>query len=139
MITLADRTAVADQVAVGQANPERSRSGPGRLADPMRPQLYRITRVWRELADTVTFALVAEDPAEPLAFAPGQFNMLYAPGIGEIPISISGDPGHPETLIHTIRSVGPVSRALCHLRRGDLVGVRGPFGRHWPVEAAGGR
>jgi NAD(P)H-flavin reductase len=63
--------------------------------------------------------------------------MLYAFGIGEVPISTSGDPSEEE-LSHTLRAVGPVTRALCTARRGDVIGVRGPFGTEWGVEAAAG-
>jgi NAD(P)H-flavin reductase len=62
--------------------------------------------------------------------------MLYAFGVGEIPVSISGD---PDVLVHTLRSVGPVSAALCAARRGDVLGVRGPYGTAWPVEEARGK
>jgi NAD(P)H-flavin reductase len=68
-----------------------------------------------------------------LQFQPGQYTMLYVFGVGEVPISISGDPDRPEMLVHTIRAVGAVTRALVELRAGDLVGVRGPFGTPWPV------
>ena len=54
--------------------------------------------------------------------------MLYAFGAGEVPISISGDPARPETLIHTVRNVGNVTRAICRLKPGEVLGVRGPFG-----------
>jgi NAD(P)H-flavin reductase len=65
--------------------------------------------------------------------------MLYAHGIGEVPISISGDPSRPEVLVHTVRAVGPVSAALCRVPVGSSIGVRGPFGRGWPIaEAEGG-
>jgi NAD(P)H-flavin reductase len=72
------------------------------------------------------------------AFAAGQFNMLYVFGVGEIPISISGDPTKPP-LVHTTRAVGTVTRALRQLKRGDMLGIRGPFGSHWPVEQAEGK
>jgi NAD(P)H-flavin reductase len=68
-------------------------------------------------------------------FAPGQFNMLYTFGHGEVPISISGDPEHPQQLVHTIRNVGSVTAALQRLKPGDTVGVRGPFGSSWPITA----
>jgi NAD(P)H-flavin reductase len=64
--------------------------------------------------------------------------MLYRYGLGEAAISISGDPAHPERLVHTIRAVGHLTRDLCSLQEGDVVGVRGPFGTHWPVERADG-
>jgi NAD(P)H-flavin reductase len=72
-------------------------------------------------------------------FSPGQFTMLTVFGIGEIPISISGDPGDTRTLTQTVRGVGAVSNALVSLGVGDVVGVRGPYGTEWPVTAAQGR
>ncbi len=72
-------------------------------------------------------------------FRPGQFNMLYLYGVGEVPISISSDPEDRETLGHTIRAVGRVTRALSTLGPGDRIGVRGPFGRGWPLVDAEGR
>lgn len=105
--------------------------------DPMVPTLARVRRRRRELHDTWTLELEPEDEAL-LAFRAGQFNMLYAFGIGEIAISISGDPARPAPLVHTIREVGKVSAALARLGPGDVVGVRGPFGSDWPVEQAAG-
>jgi NAD(P)H-flavin reductase len=105
----------------------------------MRPVLYRVRRTRRETSDTWTLDLKPEAGGEALGFAPGQFNMLYAFGVGEAPISISGDPTEPAHLVHTVRAVGAVSRALCALRDGDALGVRGPFGTAWPVEEAAGR
>jgi NAD(P)H-flavin reductase len=91
----------------------------------------------RETADTVTLEL---EPPEPFGYLPGQFNMLGLPGIGEVPISISGDDTAAGSVVqHTIRAVGAVTRALCATGPGDAVGVRGPYGTHWPVpEAEGG-
>jgi len=105
-------------------------------SDPMLPVLYRVTDYIEELADTFTLELRSTDQACGMVFAPGQFNMLTVFGVGEVPISISGDPADQDRLIHTIRAVGPVTRALQGLRRGDTVGVRGPFGRPWPVDEA---
>lgn len=105
--------------------------------DPMLPEPFRVIGRRRELADTFTLALEPVN-ARPFPFRPGQFNMLYVFGRGEVPISISGDPAEPGTLVHTIRAVGDVTQALRALRKGDVVGVRGPFGAPWPVEAAHG-
>lgn len=73
-------------------------------------------------------------------FAPGQFNMLYLFGVGEVPISIVSDPGqdceHLSCLDHTIRVVGRVTRGLAQLRAGDSIGIRGPYGRGWPLLTA---
>jgi len=100
------------------------------------PRPWRIDAVLRESADVVTLALVPAAQGDACAWRPGQFNMLYVFGIGEVPISISG--GQPGRVLHTIREVGPVTRALGALGPGDIVGVRGPFGTPWPVDAARG-
>jgi sulfhydrogenase subunit gamma (sulfur reductase) len=72
-------------------------------------------------------------------FKAGQFNMLYAFGVGEVPISIVSDPAEPEILEHTIRLAGRVTGVMAGWKVGDVVGVRGPYGNGWPVEAAQGR
>ena len=105
---------------------------------PMVPSRYRVRQRRRELADTITLALEPLDGAA-LRYEPGQFNMLYAFGVGEVPISISGDPDARGPLLHTVRAVGAVSRALCAARRGDVLGVRGPFGTGWDLGRAAGR
>lgn len=111
---------------------------PGTGAAPapwIEPEPWHVTARTRESADTATLELV---PAAPFRFRPGQFNMLYVPGVGEAPISISGDPARPAGVAHTVRDVGPVTHALCALRPGDTAHVRGPYGTHWPVRAAEG-
>ncbi|MEZ4445459.1 MAG: FAD/NAD(P)-binding protein [Polyangiaceae bacterium] len=104
--------------------------------DPMLPVPFALTERTRESHDTFTFELSPPDGA--FGFVPGQFNMLYAFGVGEAAISISGDPTRPERLVHTIRAVGSVTRALERMEPGDMVGVRGPFGSGWPVGPAEG-
>jgi NAD(P)H-flavin reductase len=108
------------------------------LPNPMLPTLYRIESVRKDTHDTFTVELVPEGDGGGLAFLPGQFNMLYIFGVGEIPISISGDPAKRDVLVHTTRSVGTVTKAMRKLKRNDVVGVRGPFGTHWPVEKMAG-
>src|SRR5580765_5629942 len=94
--------------------------------DPMAPRLGRVRRRRRDTADTWTLDIdYAEAPLPP--FVPGQFNMLTVYGVGEVPISVSGDAGQQGRLVHTIRAVGPVSSALTRLKTGDPVGLRGPF------------
>lgn len=102
----------------------------------MVPRPSRIRRVVRESAETFTLELAA-DGVPP--FAPGQFNMLYVFGVGEAAISLSGDPARPDTLVHTTRAVGTVTRAMQRLRRGAALGVRGPFGTGWPLAEARGK
>lgn len=105
--------------------------------DPMLPVPFRIERVQRELSDTFTMEMVPTDGGT-FSFKAGQFNMLYVFGVGEVPISISGDPADRSKVVHTTRAVGAVTKALDALRSGDEIGVRGPFGTDWPVEAAYG-
>jgi NAD(P)H-flavin reductase len=112
---------------------------PNPQAEPMLPILYRVMKVGRETADTYTLTLAAADGSQNFSFAPGQFNMLYAFGAGESPISISGDPARPETLVHTVRAVGAVTKTICGLKKGDVLGVRGPFGAPWPMAQAPGQ
>jgi NAD(P)H-flavin reductase len=106
--------------------------------NPMVPQPYRVRRVRRETHDTFTLELRPADPARTLSFSPGQFNMLYMFGVGEVPISISGDPSDPERIVHTTRVVGTVTKAMHSLKVNDYLGVRGPFGTPWPLDKAQG-
>jgi anaerobic sulfite reductase subunit B len=104
---------------------------------PMRPARYVVTGRRAETNDTVTLMLrPAGNPIEPPR--PGQFTMLYAYGVGEVPVSISGC-HRGEVLVHTIRAVGAVTRALCGAAPGDMIGVRGPFGTDWGLSIADGR
>lgn len=102
----------------------------------MAPQYLAIGGVRRETDDTFTIEMNVENGWS--GFLPGQFNMLYLHGVGEVPISISGDPGKPQTIVHTTRAVGAVTHRMAELRKGDRLLVRGPFGTHWPVEEASG-
>lgn len=101
-------------------------------ADSMLPRPFRVQRRRRDTDDTVTLWLEPLDGL-PLAFAPGQFTMLQAFGVGEVPISISGDPLDPGLLQHTVRDVGGVTSSIVRARPGDVLGVRGPFGVGWGV------
>lgn len=107
-------------------------------AQPMVPQPWQIQRVWQETGDTFTMELEPLAGSDRLTFAAGQFNMLYVFGVGEVPISISGDPEKSGPLIHTTRAVGVVTNAMRKLKRQDVLGVRGPFGTPWPLQKAEG-
>jgi NAD(P)H-flavin reductase len=105
-------------------------------AEPFVPQLYRVGRVRRELADTMTLELAPLAGPRP-TFEPGQFNMLYAFGVGEVAISISGA-ADATSFVHTIREVGAVSTAIAQLKAGAMIGLRGPYGTSWPVVSSQG-
>lgn len=102
---------------------------------PMTPRPFRVVRRGRETGDTWTLELEPVDGV-PLEPKPGQFTMLYAFGIGEVPISVSRTEG--PRLVHTVRAVGAVTEAICASRPGTVLGVRGPYGNSWPVEEARG-
>jgi NAD(P)H-flavin reductase len=108
-------------------------------SDPMRPEPFEVRHSSKETGDTFTLTLAPVAGSRFRPFLPGQFNMLYVFGVGEVPISISGDPAKPEILVHTIRAVGATTRALQKLQKGAWVGVRGPFGTSWPVDEAHGK
>jgi NAD(P)H-flavin reductase len=103
----------------------------------MVPRPFEVVAKRQETADTWTLELEPQG-GEALEFSPGQFTMLSAAGAGEVPISISGDPDHPERLVHTVRAVGLATQAICRAKPGDTLGVRGAFGSAWPIEQLDG-
>jgi NAD(P)H-flavin reductase len=114
----------------GHGLPEGSHCIPSLSSDDLRPWPVRIGRVRRETADVATLELT---PASPFGFSPGQFNMLYIFGLGEVAISLSGDPAETGRVVHTVRAVGAVSGAITRRRRNQVIGMRGPYGSCWPV------
>src|SRR3954453_13209354 len=108
-------------------------------ADPMVPRFVRVRKRTRDLPGTVTLEFEPTDGAPLPRYRPGQFTMLYVFGVGEIPVSISGDASDPTRLVQTIRSVGAVSEAMTQLKPGYMIGLRGPFGTAWPTEELDGQ
>ena len=108
-------------------------------ADPMLPRPARVLQVDKETHDTFTLSIEAGNGNGHPSFAPGQFSMLYVFGVGELPISISGDPEEPGRLVYTVRSVGKATNALVTKTAGESLGVRGPFGTSWPMTKARGK
>jgi sulfhydrogenase subunit gamma (sulfur reductase) len=110
-------------------------------ANPYLIQPATIVEKIREAEDIDTYRLrfVDEQVRRSYRFAAGQFNMVYLFGVGEVAISVVSDPDEPESLDHTIRVVGRVTKAIAQLRPGDKLGIRGPFGHGWPLEAIRGK
>jgi NAD(P)H-flavin reductase len=106
--------------------------------EPMLLRPFRVLDNRIETHDTFTVTFAPDDGGPGIPFAPGQFTMVYVYGIGEVPLSISGDPATPDVLVHTVRRVGAVTEAITSLAPGDVVGVRGPFGTAWPLDTADG-
>jgi NAD(P)H-flavin reductase len=116
-----------------ESGAERRASG-----DALLPNPWFVRRVVREATDVVSLEI---EPATGVAMEPprpGQFQMLYAFGVGEAPISVAGV-GNSGRVLHTVRDVGAVTRALCNLAPGDTLGARGPFGSGWPMGGLCGR
>lgn len=78
--------------------------------------------------------ILDETDRERFSFRPGQFVMVEVPGFGEVPISLSSSPSHHGYMELCIRKVGTVTGALSKAQRGAKIGIRGPFGTHFPME-----
>lgn len=111
------------------------------MSNPYLPQEAEVVERIQQTKTVFTLRLRFTDPAVAAAyrFQPGQFNMVYLYGVGEVPISIVSDPEDDHLLDHTIRVVGRVSAGLAKLAEGDRLGIRGPYGRGWPLMEAEAR
>lgn len=109
-----------------------------KITDAYLPFPAEIRARRQESASIVTLETVFLDSEQQAhyVFEPGQFNMLYVHGIGEVAISISSDPAYKTHLSHTIRAVGRVTKALHGLAEGSYLGIRGPYGNGWPLREA---
>ena len=110
------------------------------MDNPWLTQTVRITSITAEIPDVATYELAFVDPqlTARYRFLPGQFNMLYLPGVGEVAISISANPGSRERWAHTIRVAGTVTQALSRMQPGATLGLRGPYGNPWPMSECQG-
>ncbi|MCA9259795.1 MAG: FAD/NAD(P)-binding protein [Planctomycetales bacterium] len=106
-----------------------------------RPEPVVVRRATREAEGVTTYELEFVQRRRNLEyrFQPGQFNMLYVPGVGEAAISVSGNAELPQRIAHTVRIAGRVTQALANMRSGDALGLRGPFGAGWPLSECVGR
>ncbi|MDP1929746.1 MAG: FAD/NAD(P)-binding protein [Thiobacillus sp.] len=105
------------------------------------PHAATVVARTQESPTIFTLQLRLDDAAAQAAyrFAPGQFNMLYLYGLGEVPISIRSDPVERDCIGHTIRALGRVTQGLAALQPGVKLGLRGAFGRGGPLQEMGGR
>lgn len=114
---------------------------PNSVVNPWLPRQAVIEHVHSEAPGVWTYRLseTSSNLAVGYHFQPGQFNMLYLPGFGEVAISLSGPPPSAvatETVggwVHTIRQAGQVTGAITRLLAGDRLAIRGPYGKPWPV------
>jgi sulfite reductase subunit B len=95
-----------------------------------------IEEVIEETAMIKTFRL---KPEVPFSFATGQFIEMTVPGVGEAPFTPSSDPGIKERMDLTIMKAGEVTAKLHTMGKGDIVGIRGPYGLGYPLDKFKGR
>jgi NAD(P)H-flavin reductase len=109
--------------------------------DALHPRPALVRSIKEESPGVATFWLQFQDQERQRRYRnlPGQFNMIYMPGVGEVPISVSSTPDEGPGIGHTIRFVGRVTRVFAGLAPGAVLGMRGPYGRGWPMEQARGK
>ena len=102
-----------------------------KIENPYRPIKAEITEV---ISETPTIKTIRVEPEEPINFETGQFIELTIPGIGEAPFTPSSRPAIKDIMEITVMSVGKVTEKVHELKKGDIVGVRGPFGKGYPID-----
>lgn len=107
------------------------------MTNPYLPQPATVVERIDEASGVFTLRLKLAD--QNFSYQPGQFNMLYLFGVGEVPISIVSDSENDQLVDHTIRAVGRVTNGMAKLKAGDTIGIRGPYGRGWPMQEAQGK
>ncbi len=111
-----------------------------RLDNPLVPALATIQAVRPETAagDVRTFQVTLDEGAV-FSYLPGQCAMLSVLGVGESMISITSSPTRPDFLEFSVKNAGRVTGALHELGEGARIGVRGPYGNHFPLELLRGK
>lgn len=109
------------------------------MKNPYTTEQAVIKNIKQETAETKTYLLTFVNKRRKLEFSPGQFNMISLPGIGEGPFSIASSPLRRDGFEHTVRVVGDLTGAISRLDTGSILGIRGPYGRGWPVDTAKGK
>lgn len=107
-----------------------------KIENPYRPIKAEITGV---ISETPTIKTIRIEPKEPITFETGQFIELTIPGIGEAPFTPSSRPAMKDIMELTVMSVGKVTERIHELKKGDIVGVRGPFGKGYPIDEFKGK
>ncbi len=97
------------------------------------------TEVLDVITETPTIKTLVLKPPRPIPFRAGQFMQLTVFGVGEAPFTPSSSPFHPETMEITILKAGRVTAAVHQLKPGDRIGLRGPFGKGYPIEKFAGK
>lgn len=102
-----------------------------RIKNPYRPIETEVLEV---VTETPTIKTIKLKPKEEIPFATGQFIELTIPGVGEAPFTPSSRPSVKEMMEVTVMKVGKVTEKIHELKKGDIVGLRGPFGQGYPLD-----
>jgi len=107
-----------------------------KFVTPEMPGIAEILEIVDETADTKTFTVrfVDKKLQKKFSFLPGRFMMVSVFGHGEIPISITSSPYKTDSIRFTVVNVGNVTNAMHRLKKGELIGLRGPFGNGFPMQ-----
>jgi sulfite reductase subunit B len=99
-----------------------------------------IKAVVREvITETSTIKTFALDLESDFSFRTGQFIEMTVPGIGEAPFTPSSDPGVKSKFDLTIMNVGKVTSMLHGMQKGQVLGIRGPYGKGYPLDRFKGK
>jgi len=103
------------------------------------PYLPVATELADVIDETPTIKTLVVAPAEPMKFTAGQFVQLTLPGVGEAPFTPSSSPNTPERVAITILRTGTVTDRLHACSPGQMLGLRGPFGKGYPMDKLDGK
>ncbi len=101
------------------------------MENPYRLIEAEIIDIVEETSNIKTFTL---RPKEKISFKTGEFMEVAVPGLGEAPFTPSSDPAEEKRLDFTIMNVGRVTAALHSMKPGRILGIRGPYGKGYPLK-----
>jgi len=91
------------------------------------------------ITESPTITTVKLKPKELLSFETGQFIEMSVPGVGEAPFTPSSRPSVKDMMDITVMKVGKVTTKIHELKKGDIVGLRGPYGKGYPLNSFKGK
>jgi len=97
------------------------------------------TKVLEVISETPTIKTIRMKPVEEIHFATGQFIELTIPGVGEAPFTPSSKPSVKDIIEVSVMRVGKVTEKIHQLKKGDIIGLRGPFGQGYPLDKFKGK
>ena len=98
------------------------------------PKIGVVTDIRKDTADVKTFRVVGRDGKKLFEHMPGQCAMVSIPGVGECMFSITSSPTNREFMEFSIKKCGCVTEVIHSIEVGQEITVRGPYGKHFPVE-----